>query len=133
MSSGPEATPSRSTSPFKGVAEALLAMSPCVPAISGLCSLSSGWGVIDEVATSSDPHRHDDVLETGLVGHGDEGAGVGVLKLDRHHFLAHVGERVDEVGDVEADLDRVAAVVDLELFHRLFLLGVARGDAQGAR
>ena len=37
----------------------------------------------------------------------------------------HVGQRVDQVGDVEADLDRVAAVVDLELFLRLFLLGVA--------
>ena len=57
---------------------------------------------------------------------------VGVLQLDLDHLLAHVGQRVDQVGDVEADLDGVAAVVDLELFHRLFLLGVGRGDAQGA-
>ena len=57
-------------------------------------------------------------LKPALLGHGDQRAGVGVLQLDLDHLLAHVGQRVDQVGDVEADLDGVAAVVDLELFLR---------------
>jgi hypothetical protein len=69
-------------------------------------------------------------LKPALIGNGDERARVGVLQLDRDHLLSHVGEGVDQVGDVEADLDRIAAVVDLELLHRLFLLGVRGGDAQ---
>src|ERR1022692_1486654 len=107
--------PSRRTSPFSGLLEALLARSLRVPAISGFLSLSSSWGVIESVVTSSDPHRHHDVLEAGLFGHGDESAGVGVLQLDGHHLLAHVGQGVDEIGDIEADLDGIAVVVDLEL------------------
>jgi hypothetical protein len=49
---------------------------------------------------------------------------VAVLQVDLDHVLAHVGQRVDQVGDVEADLDAVAAVVDVELVLGLFLLGV---------
>src|SRR5216110_2463261 len=79
-----------------------------------------------------DSHRHHHVLEAGLLGHGDQRARIGVLQFDSNHLLAHVRERVHQVGDVEADLDRVARVVDLELFLRFFLLGIARRNTQGA-
>ena len=39
--------------------------------------------------------------------------------------MRQIGQRVDQVRHVEADLDRIAAVVDLEFFLGLFLLGVA--------
>ena len=81
---------------------------------------------------ASNPHRHHHVFERGVVGNGEQRRAVAVGQLELHHVLAHVGQRVDQVGDVEADLDRVAAVVDVELVHRFFLLGVVGRHAQGA-
>ncbi|MPM16069.1 hypothetical protein SDC9_62443 [bioreactor metagenome] len=81
---------------------------------------------------SSDAHGHHHVFEVVVVGDGEQRGAVVVRELYLHHVLAHVGERVDQVADVEADLDGVATVVDVELVHRFFLLGVVGGHAQQA-
>ena len=44
-----------------------------------------------------------------------------------------IGQHVEQVAHVEADVQRLAAVADLEFFFRLFLLGVAADDAQAVR
>ncbi len=81
----------------------------------------------------SDPHGHDHVLEVGLVGHGEQRAAVAVLQFEANLVGGHIGQRVDEVGNVEADFDDVAAVVDIDFFLRFFLLGVDRGQPQQPR
>ena len=72
-------------------------------------------------------------LKPGCSGTLNSALAAAVLQLQLHHLVAAVGQHVDQVGDVEADLDGVAVVVDLELFLGLFLLGIARGDAQQRR
>jgi len=72
-------------------------------------------------------------LKPALLGHGEQRAGCCRPAAPASTMsLLHVGQRVDQVGDVEADLDGVAAVVDLQLFLGFFLLGVAGRDAQAA-
>ena len=42
-------------------------------------------------------------------------------------------EHVEQVGDVEADVERVARIADFELFLGFFLLVVGAEDAQAVR
>jgi hypothetical protein len=75
-------------------------------------------------AAASDAHRHHDVLEAGRSG--TVSSALALLSCSSIFTISwDVGQHVDQVGDVEADVDGVAAVVDLELFLGLFLLGVA--------
>ena len=68
-------------------------------------------------------HRHDEIKRIVLVGLMKHATRIGVLKLCFDLLAAQGFKRIHQIGDVEADLDRVAAVVDVELVDGLFLLG----------
>ena len=80
----------------------------------------------------SEPHRHDDVLRLRRRARADQAAAVrvGEPQLD----LAGIdrGQRVEQVVDVEADLELIARVRDLQLFLRFFLLRVVSLQRQDA-
>ena len=42
----------------------------------------------------------------------------------------HIGQHVEQVLDVEADIDRRVVVADFDFFLRLFLLGVVADDLE---
>src|SRR5262245_56486969 len=86
----------------------------------------------DSVILLLDPLGHDDVLEILLALVADECAGGSVAESALHLRARHVVQYVEQVVDVEADVERVAAVLHLELFLRLFLLGVGRHDLEHA-
>ena len=88
----------------------------------------AGWGG----DRRSNAHGHDHVFEVGVVGNGEQGRAVAVAELQVDHLLGHIAQHFNQVGDVEADLDHVAAVINVEFVNRFFLLGVAGGDTQGA-
>src|SRR5471030_1123438 len=78
-------------------------------------------------------HRHDDVFEVGVVGNRDQRRRVRVAQRDVDLVALEVVEHVEQVGDVEADVDAVAAVVDFKFFDGFFLVGVGRADLHAAR
>src|ERR1035437_6418742 len=82
--------------------------------------------------TALDAHRPHDVLEVGVVRNGEQRRAVAIRQFQSHHLLAHIRQRIDQVGDVEADLDVRPCVVDVELVHGFFLLGVVGRNAQSA-
>src|SRR5690606_18777010 len=60
-----------------------------------------------------------------------EGRRIGVgLHRPAHRTGLDVGKHVQQVIDVEADIQRLVAVVDVDFFECFFLLGVGRGNAQ---
>src|SRR3954467_10289826 len=83
-------------------------------------------------ANSLDPHRHDDVLEPLLAAVADQGArgrvAEGALELGARNIVQHV----EQIVHVESDIERIARVVDLELFLGFFLVGVRGNDLQAA-
>ena len=80
-----------------------------------------------------DAHRHHDVLEAVVVRQREQRAGIGVGKAALDGLGGDVVEHVEQVGDVEADVERVALVVDFDFFLRFFLLGVGGEDLRGCR
>src|SRR5437867_4865049 len=74
-------------------------------------------------AAKSDPHRHHDVLEALFTRVADERAGRGVAERAFQFITGHVVQHVEEVVHVEADVERVAGVLHLELLLRLLLVG----------
>src|SRR5690606_16191535 len=79
------------------------------------------------------PHRHDDVFEVGIVGNRDQGRRIGIAQGDVYVVALQVVQHVEQVGDVKADIDAVAAIIDFDFFHRFFLVGVGGADLQAAR
>jgi hypothetical protein len=80
----------------------------------------------------SNAHRHDDVLEGFVAGQHEKCAGVCVGEVQFDGFVADVVEDVEQVGDVEADIQRFAAVIDLDFFLGFFLFGVAGNDLEAS-
>ena len=78
-----------------------------------------------------DAHRHHDVLVIVAIPHRDQGAGIGVTKRQQHLIGTKVLQHVEQVRDIEADVERLAAVDDLQLLFGLFLLAVGTDDLQG--
>src|SRR5690348_3128976 len=81
-------------------------------------------------ARRSEPHRHDDVADRGVPGRADQAAAVRTREAELDALGFDRGERIEQVRDVEADLEGIALVVDLDLVLGLFLLGVVRLDEQ---
>ena len=79
-----------------------------------------------------DPHRHDDVLEIRLRRHSCISA-LDDASPNAHSTsrARHVVQHVEQVVDVEADVERIACVLHLELLLRLLLLGVGGDDLAG--
>ena len=93
--------------------------------------LAVGAGSLTTVAGAcSDSHRHHDVLVVIAIGHGDERARVGVAEGELDLFHRHVLEHVEQIVDVEANIERIALVIDLELLLGLLLLAVRADDLQ---
>jgi hypothetical protein len=68
-------------------------------------SLDGLAGPGGQTAGGSDSHRHDYVLEIGVVGQAEEGAGVAVVEADLDFVGGQVVEHVEQIGDVEADVE----------------------------
>src|SRR5450830_1613604 len=77
-------------------------------------------------------HRHDNVLEVGVVRDGNQGRRIRVAQRDVDIFALQVVQHVQQIGHVEADVDRVAAVVDFQFLDRFFLVGIGRADFHAA-
>src|SRR5258706_9525323 len=71
-----------------------------------------------------DAHRHHDVLEVLAAGQLHQRARVRVAHRDRHRFRADVVQHVEEIRDVEADVERIAVVLDREPLLGLLLFVV---------
>src|SRR4030095_3778902 len=71
-----------------------------------------------------EPHRHHHVLRLRCRTRADEAAAVGVREAELDLASLDGGQRIQQVVDVEADLELVARVCDLQLFLRLLLLRV---------
>src|SRR5690606_3830763 len=85
----------------------------------------------DHVEPWSDTHRHDDILELVVVGRGEERGGVDVrLHRPADRLGLDVGQHVQQVADVEADIQRLVAVVDVDFLNGFFLFGVRGRNAQ---
>ena len=78
-------------------------------------------------------HRHHDVLEVGIVGNRNQRRRIGIAQRDVDLVALQVVQHVEQIGDVEADVDAIAAVVDFDFFDRFFLVGVGGADLQAAR
>src|SRR5688500_13956553 len=102
--------------PFSGAGCGTVANSVPVPSLRGFAPL--------------DAHRHHDVLEVFAPRHLHQRARVGVPHRHRDRGRVHVVEHVEEVGDVEADVERIAVVVDGEALFGLLLLVVRADDRQ---
>src|SRR5690606_38710738 len=75
----------------------------------------------------SDAHWHDDILELVVVGSGKKRRRVHVGLYRPPDLLGlDVGKNVEQVADVETDVQRLVAVVDVDFFLRFFLFGVGR-------
>src|SRR3954471_24677213 len=83
-------------------------------------------------AAKSDPHRHDDVLEALLARVADQRARRGVAKCALELITRHVVQDVEQIVHVEADIERVAGILHLDLLLRLLLVGVRGNDLQAA-
>src|SRR5262245_46773486 len=94
----------------------------------GRCFSGSGASV----SATSDPHRHDDVLEILLGGVGNQRARRGVAEGALDLAAGYVVEYVEQVIDVEADVERITGVLDLDFLVRFLLLGVRRHALQDA-
>src|SRR5690606_4455661 len=75
-------------------------------------------------AAISEPHRHDDVLAVVVAGLPHQATGITIhyrqgdlLRIDRPQCIL-------QVTDIEAYLDLIAIVIDLDFFLGLFLLRV---------
>src|SRR5688572_27306220 len=81
-----------------------------------------------------EPHRHDDELSPVRPGLANQATRVGVSDAELDLLAIDGRERVEQVIHVEADLHRVAAVLDLERLDGLFLLWIVglEHDAIGA-
>nr|GEW26933.1 hypothetical protein [Tanacetum cinerariifolium] len=64
----------------------------------------------------------------GVVGDRDQRRRVRITEGDVDLVALQVVQDVEQVGDVETDIDAVAAVVDFQLFHGLFLVGIGGAD-----
>src|SRR5512134_3151605 len=60
----------------------------------------------------SDAHGHDHVLEVGVAGHRDQGAGVGIAEGAVPALGGKIVQNVQEVGDVEAHVQGLAVIID---------------------
>src|SRR5438045_2300001 len=83
-------------------------------------------------AAKSDPHRHDDVLEALLARVADQRARRGVAKCALELITRDVVQDVEQIVHVEADIERVAGILHLDLLLRLLLVGVRGDDLQAA-
>src|SRR5580765_5160363 len=81
---------------------------------------------------SLDPHRHDHVAEILLRRVADQGARGCVAEGAFDVVAADVVQHIEQVVDVEADVERVAAIFHFHFLVRLFLLGVGGDDLQAA-
>ena len=97
-------------------------------------SKGSSWGALihRQAVQALNAHGHHHVFELVVFWDGDECRTVGVGQIDAHHVLAHVGEHVDDVGDVKTNFDAVTTVINVEFVHGFFLLGVGRRYTQCA-
>jgi NADH-quinone oxidoreductase subunit N len=75
------------------------------------------------VLLMSDAHRHDDVLETFIVGNGNQGTRIGIAKFGTNIFGFEIAQNIKQVGHVETDIKRITGVVDIEFFDGFFLYG----------
>src|SRR5881396_1808122 len=75
----------------------------------------------------SEPHRHHDVGVVGVLGtpHDPRPDLVGEAELDHFPFRVH-RQHVQQVARVEADRERLARVLNVDLLRGLALIGVAR-------
>src|SRR5687767_1697356 len=92
------------------------------PFFCGSFIVSLPGGAREQWRPPSDSHRHDDVLEVGLLGHGDERAGISVTQPAVDLVRLEIVQNVEQIADVEADIERVALVRHVELLLRLLLL-----------
>jgi hypothetical protein len=67
------------------------------------------------VVPGSDTHWHDDIFERVVAGKDKKGAGIGVRQVQFDAFIADVVEDVKQVGNVEADIQRFAAVYSISI------------------
>src|SRR6185436_1270629 len=91
------------------------------------------WSAHRAAAARSEPHWHDDVLGLRRRARTDETAAIGVGEAQLN--LAHVdgSQRIEEIVYVEADLELLARIRDLQLFLSLLLLWIVRLQRQYAR
>src|SRR5690606_8673008 len=65
------------------------------------------------------------------MGRGEEGRGIDIgLYGPAQRFGLHIGQHIEQIADVEADIQRLMTIVDVNFFHGFFLLRIRRGDAQ---
>src|SRR5437868_7952435 len=83
---------------------------------------SFGSGAWRSASPTLYPHRHDDVLEILFRGVADERARGGIAESAFDGPARDVVQHVEQVVDVEADIQRIACILHLELLLRLFLL-----------
>src|SRR5688500_140372 len=74
--------------------------------------------------SGSQPHWHHDVLGTRSPGGPDETAAVSIGKPEHDLSGVYRRERVEEIGDIEADFHFLALVGHFDLVLGLFLFGV---------
>src|SRR5690606_28909696 len=81
------------------------------------------------------PHRHDHVAGIWIARLFDQAAGIGVRQRQLHGFAVDGTQGIEQVGNVEADLQLAAVIVQLQLLFRLLLLWVVRlqGKHAGAQ
>ena len=82
---------------------------------------------------SLNSHRHDNIFETCIVRQGNQSGRIGIAQGDADLIALEVVEYIEQIGDVESYIDAVSAVVDFQLFCRLFLVSIGRADLQAAR
>src|SRR6266849_7268272 len=97
-----------------------------------LSELYSDSAICEISLLLSDAHRHHDVLKILVSRHRHEHAAIGVADRAVHVLRVQVVKHIQQIGNVEADIEGLAVVVDVKLFLGFFLLGVGADDLKAA-
>src|SRR3990170_2461807 len=93
-----------------------------------LCVTAFRYGCVPRGTPVLEAHRHDDVLWVLAFGGIQHGTVVGVDEREHNVLGFEGGNGVYQIANIEADLNRLAAVVRGNLFLGLFLLWIMRGN-----
>src|SRR6266850_6044037 len=104
--------------PFK----TLMASEP-YPLASGRCLSGS---------PTLNPHRHDHILEILLRRVADQRARRRIAERAFHCAARDIVQHIEQIIDVEPNIERIARVLDVQLFLRFLLLGIGRHEFQTA-
>src|SRR5207342_1276805 len=91
------------------------------------------FGSVPRGTEESQAERHHHVAALLAARLADEGGRVRVAELEDDVLVTQGGEGIEQVVHVEADRQAIDSGIGLDLFLRLFLLGVMCVDAQLAR